>query len=66
MGQKSRSGACESNVWACEHVEKVLRHVTHAQGVCLGMSVLVWDFGGNAKIRDFLGSKNSEVEIFLG
>ena len=48
MGQKSRSGACE-------HVEKVLRRVTHAQGVCLGMSVLVWDFGGNAKIRDFLG-----------
>ena len=33
--QKSRSEACESNVWACEHVEKVLRRVTHAQGVCL-------------------------------
>ena len=33
--QKSKSEACELNVWACEHVEKVLRHVTHAQGTGL-------------------------------
>ena len=38
--QNSRSEACESNVWACEHVEKVLRHVIHAQGVCLGRSAI--------------------------
>ena len=30
--------ACESNVRACEHVKKVLRRVTHAQGMCLGRS----------------------------
>ena len=36
--QKSRSEACESNVWACERVEKVPRRVTHARGVCLGRS----------------------------
>ena len=29
---------CESNVWACERVKEVLRHVTHAQGMCLGRS----------------------------
>ena len=40
--QKSRSEACESNVWACERVKKVLRRVTHAQGVCLGRSVIRW------------------------
>ena len=33
--QKSRSEACE-------RVEKVLRRVTHAQGVCLGRSVIRW------------------------
>ena len=30
-----RSEACESNVWVCERVEKVLRRVTHAQGNCV-------------------------------
>ena len=30
--------ACESNSRACERVKKVLRRVTHAQGVCFGRS----------------------------
>ena len=32
------SEACESNVRACERVKKMLRRLTHAQGVCLGRS----------------------------
>ena len=42
LSVQKRTNRNESNVWACERVKKVLRRVTHAQGVCLGRSVSMW------------------------
>ena len=56
--------ACESNVRACERVKKVLRRVTHAQGVCLGrfakglnyyISVKLLILGTNVSQRPYAG-----------